>query len=218
MTHELVTEYGLVVNHKRVGRLMGIMGIEAVFPKSNLSKPNKNHPVYPYLLQGVPILSPNQVWGVDITYVRMKHEFLYLFAVLDWYSRYVISWELSDSLNVWFCCESLRRALRIGVPEIHNSDQGSHFTSLEYTGIFKQYPAIQISMDHKGRCFDNIFVERLWRTIKYEEVYLHEYDSPRDARQSLTEYIGFYNTKRYHQALGYKTPEQVYFQTESRLH
>lgn len=160
-------------------------------------------------------MRPNQVWGVDITYIRLKHDWLYLVAILDWFSRYVLSWELSDSLVVEFCCESLKRALKIGMPEIHNSDQGSHFTSAEYTGILKQYPSIQISMDHKGRCFDNIFVERLWRTIKYEEVYLKEYESVREARESLREYIEFYNTERNHQALGYRTPSQMYFQKQT---
>jgi putative transposase len=210
ITNALNQDYGFTVNHKRVYRLMGIMGIEAVFPKRNLSRSNPLNPVYPYLLEGVTVSRSNQVWGVDITYIRMKHDWLYLVAIMDWFSRYVVSWELSDSLNVWFCCEALRKALAIAHPEIHNSDQGSHFTSAEYTGILKQYPSIHISMDHQGRCFDNIFVERLWRTIKYEEVYLREYDSIRDARQSLTEYIAFYNTGRYHQGLGYKTPEEVF--------
>ncbi len=210
ITNALNEDYGYIVNHKKVYRLMEIMGIEAVFPKRNLSKPNILNPVHPYLLQGVSIVRPNQVWGVDITYVRMKKEWLYLVAILDWYSRYVVSWELSDSLAVVFCCEALRRALSIAVPDIHNSDQGFHFTSTEYTGILKEHPTIQISMDHKGRCFDNIFVERLWRTIKYEEIYLKEYDSIREAKQSLTEYIEFYNTERRHQALGYKTPEEVF--------
>jgi putative transposase len=217
ITNSLRQDYGYVVNHKRVYRLMEIMGIEAVFPKRNVSKPSSLNPVYPYLLQGINIVRPNQVWGVDITYIRMKHDWLYLVAIMDWFSRYVVSWELSDSLNVWFCCEALREALTIARPEIHNSDQGSHFTSTEYTGILKQYPSIHISMDHKGRCFDNIFVERLWRTIKYEEVYLKEYDSIKDARQSLTEYIEFYNTRRYHQALGYKTPEEL-FTGEKTVH
>ena len=215
ITNDLFTRYGLTVNHKRVGRLMKIMGIEAVFPKRNLSKPNPQNPVYPYLLGGISVMRPNQVWGVDITYIRLKHDWLYLVAILDWFSRYVLSWELSDSLVVEFCCESLKRALKIGMPEIHNSDQGSHFTSAEYTGILKQYPSIQISMDHKGRCFDNIFVERLWRTIKYEEVYLKEYESVREARESLREYIEFYNTERNHQALGYRTPSQMYFQKQT---
>jgi len=145
------------------------------------------------------------IWELYRQIGQLKYE-------LDWFSRYVVSWELSDSLNVWFCCESLRRALTIGVPEIHNSDQGSHFTSLGYAGILRQYSSVRISMDHKGRCLDNIFVERLWRTIKYEEVYLKEYESLYEARESLHDYLMFYNTQRGHQALGYKTPEHIYFQ------
>jgi len=212
ITQTLQRDYGYTINHKHVYRLMQVMGIEAVFPKPNLSKPNIQSMIYPYLLEGVLIAKPNQVWSVDITYIRMRGGFAYLVAILDWYSRYIVSWELSDSLHVWFCCEALKSALSKGMPDIHNSDQGSHFTSQAYTDILKGYPGIQISMDHKGRCFDNIFVERLWRTIKYEEVYLKEYDSLKYARQSLHEYIEFYNTKRYHQALDYKTPEAIYFQ------
>jgi len=210
MTREL-REGNLTVNHKRVYRLMKIMGIEAVRPKRNLSIPDSTNEVYPYLLDNIIVNHPNHVWGVDITYVSIKGNWLYLFAVLDWYSRYILAWELSDTLSVDFCCEALKRALTINVPDIHNSDQGSHFTSGEYTGILKQYPQIKISMDHKGRCFDNIFTERLWRTIKYEEVYLKEYSSPRDARESLTEYLKFYNEQRFHQALKYKTPSEIYF-------
>lgn len=199
------------VNHKRVYRLMGIMGIEAVFPKPNVSRPNITHDIYPYLLKDLEISHPNQVWGIDITYVRMKKEWLYLVAILDWYSRYIVAWELSDSLSVSFCCETLRRALTIAVPDIHNSDQGSQFTSDEYLNLLKGKETIKISMDHKGRCFDNIFTERLWRTIKYEEVYLKSYESPKDARQSLTDYVSFYNCERLHQSLEYKTPEEIYF-------
>lgn len=215
ITNELRKQYGYLINHKRVYRLMQIMGIEAVFPKRDLSKPHPTHPIYPYLLKDMTIMYSNQVWGVDITYVRMRRGWLYLFAIMDWHSRYVLSWQLSDSLNISFCCETLQRALTIGVPDFHNSDQGSHFTSGEYTGILHLYPSIKISMDHRGRCFDNIFTERLWRTIKYEEVYLHEYESIREARQSLAKYIAFYNTRRYHQSLGYRTPEDVYFDKSS---
>ena len=199
------------VNHKRVYRLMGLMGIEAVFPKPNTSRPNITHDIYPYLLKGLDISYPNQVWGVDITYVRMKNEWLYLVAILDWYSRYIVAWELSDSLNVNFCCETLKRALMTATPQIHNSDQGSQFTSNEYLDLLKGKETIKISMDHKGRCFDNIFTERLWRTVRYEEVYLKSYESPKDARQSLTNYVTFYNRERLHQSLDYKTPEEIYF-------
>lgn len=209
------------VNHKRVYRLMKVMGIEGLVPKRNLSLPDKTHEVYPYLLDDVIVCRPNQVWGVDITYIQMKKEWLYLVAIMDWFSRYILSWELSDSLSVWFCREALDKALKINIPDIHNSDQGSQFTSDEYLGLLKQYDHIRISMDHKGRCFDNIFVERLWRTIKYEEVYLKSYESPKEARQSLTEYLKFYNTERLHQSLKYKTPAEVYvtsFKKGGRLH
>jgi putative transposase len=205
-------EEGIQINHKRVHRLMQIMGIQAVYPKPNFSKPDKANQVYPYLLKDVIISRPNQVWGVDITYIRMKREWLYLVAILDWYSRYIVSWELSDNLGMWFCCEALERALKVSIPEIHNSDQGVQFTSNEYVNILKRNKNTRISMDHKGRCFDNIFTERLWRTIKYEEVYLKEYDSPREARRSLSEYINIYNTDRPHQSLKMRKPKDVYYQ------
>lgn len=209
MTAQLARE-GLAVNHKRVYRLMKIMGIEALFPKRNLSKPGKGNEIYPYLLKGITASHPNHIWGIDITYVRLKKDWLYLVAILDWYSRYIVSWELSDSLNIWFCLEVLKHALTVGIPEIHNSDQGSQFTSDDYLGILKQYP-IRISMDHRGRAFDNIFNERLWRTIKYEEVYLKEYQSPNEAEHSLKAYIKFYNDERLHQSLKYKTPAEIYY-------
>ncbi len=199
------------INHKRVYRLMKVMGITALFPKRDLSKPNPNHKIYPYLLNGLSIVRPNQVWGVDITYIRLKKEWLYLVAIIDWYSRYIVSWELSDTMGVWFCTETLKNALKIAIPEIHNSDQGSQFTSNEYTGILTSHPTIGISMDHRGRCFDNIFTERLWRTIKYEEVYLKEYESPKEARQSLDEYIKFYNEERPHSSLGNIVPTKIYY-------
>lgn len=201
-----------VANHKRVYRLMGIMGIEAVFPRKNLSKPNITHDVYPYLLSNLTVSYPNHVWGVDITYIRLKGDWLYLFAVLDWFSRYILAWELSDSLSSDFCCQALRHALEIAVPDIHNSDQGSQLTAVDYLSILKSHPEIKISMDHKGRCFDNIFTERLWRTIKYEEVYLKDYQNPREARESLTEYLKFYNEERFHSSLNYKTPAEIYFE------
>lgn len=210
ITRQLSRE-GVAVNHKRVGRLMKVMGIEAVFPKRGLSRPGKNHEVYPYLLKGMVITRPDQVWSVDITYVRLSHDWLYLFAVLDWFSRRVLAWELSDTLANQFCCQTLRQALTQAVPEYHNSDQGSQLTAGEYLGILKEHPSIRISMDGRGRAFDNIFVERLWRTVKYEEVYLKDYQTPREAKQSLTGYFQFYNEERLHQALGYKTPNEVYF-------
>jgi len=209
ITDELV-ERGYCVNHKRVGRLMKVMGIQSVLPKPYTSKPAEGHTVYPYLLQNITASYPNHIWGVDITYIRMKNDWMYLFAILDWYSRYVVSYALSDNLKVDFCCEGLERALEQGIPTFHNSDQGSHFTSREYRSILEGKTDIQISMDHKGCWFDNIFTERLWRTIKYEEVYVKQYESPREVRQSLYEYITFYNNERKHSSLGNKTPAEVY--------
>lgn len=202
---------GEEVNHKRIHRLMQILGIQAIYPGPNLSKPGIGHSIYPYLLKDLYISKPNQVWGVDITYIRMQREWMYLVAFIDWYSRYVLSWELSDTMNVGFCMEALTKALQIGIPEIHNSDQGSQFTAGEYLGILTAYPGIRISMDHRGRCFDNIFTERLWRTIKYEEVYLKDYQSPREARENIGAYINFYNNERLHQSLNYQTPKEIYF-------
>lgn len=201
----------ITVNHKRIHRLMQIMGIQAICPKPNLSKPDKQHEVYPYLLKGLTVSRPNQVWGTDITYIRVNGSFLYLTAILDWFSRYVISWELSDTLCSEFCLENLKQALRMAIPDIHNSDQGIQFTAREYLNLLRLYPAIKISMDGRGRAMDNIFTERLWRTVKYEEVYLKDYQSPREARQSLREYFEFYNTERKHSSLGKRTPESVYF-------
>lgn len=199
------------VNHKRIARLIRIMGIEAIYPKPNLSKGDKEHEIYPYLLRELPITHPNHVWGTDITYIRVNGSFLYLVAILDWYSRYVVSWELSDTLCVEFCMENLEKGLQIGQPDIHNSDQGVQFTAEGYLGILKQHPSIRISMDGRGRAMDNIFTERLWRSVKYEEVYLKEYQSPREAKESLGEYFNFYNTERKHSSLKKMTPEWVYF-------
>lgn len=202
---------GVVVNHKRIARLMQVMGIQAIHPKPNLSKPDKQHEVYPYLLRELPITHPNQIWGTDITYIRINGSWLYLVAILDWFSRYVISWELSDTLCGEFCVENLNKALQTAIPDIHNSDQGVQFTADDYINTLKLYPSIRISMDGRGRCMDNIFTERLWRTVKYEEVYLKEYQSPKEARQSLKEYFEFYNTERKHQSHKKLTPEAVYF-------
>lgn len=202
---------GFRVNRKRVQRLMGILGIQAIYPKPNFSQPDKQHLIYPYLLRGLVISRPNQVWGIDITYIRLRNTWLYLAAILDWFSRYILAWELSDSLETEFCCQVLKRALVIGMPDIHNSDQGSQITAKEYLDILRSYPKIKISMDGRGRAFDNIFTERLWRTIKYEEVYLKDYQSPREARQNLNDYLDFYNYKRLHQSLDYQTPAEIYF-------
>ena len=202
---------GVVVNHKRIHRLMQVMGIQAIYPKPNTSIPNAQHEIYPYLLTGLPIIRPNQVWGTDITYIRVKGTWMYLVAMLDWFSRYVLSWELSDTLCVEFCLKALQKALAVGIPDIHNSDQGAQFTAEEYLALLKAYNTIQISMDGRGRAMDNIFTERRWRTVKYEEVYLKEYQSPKEARQSLTEYFTFYNDERKHQSHRYKTPVEIYF-------
>jgi len=200
---------GHEVNPKRVRRLMRAMGLEAIYPKRRLSAPSESHRIYPYLLRGVKIKYPNQVWGADITYVRMRRGFVYLVAILDWYSRFVVSWEVSATLDTGFCLMALDRALGEARAEIFNSDQGSQFMSEVSTSRLES-EGIRISTDGRGRVFDNIFVERLWRTVKYEEVYLKEYGDVEQARESLGQYFEFYNYKRPHQALGYATPASVY--------
>lgn len=205
---------GLLVNHKRVERLMRKMGLQAIFPKENTSEPHPSHPVFPYLLRKTKVAHPNQVWGTDITFVRGKGIWFYLVAVIDWYSRFVLSWKLSRTLSVDFCLVALGEALQQAQPEIHNSDQGSQFTSYEYVGLLKSFPGIKISMDGRGRCFDNIFTERLWRNVKYEEIYLQDYQNFEEARESLKNYFHLYNHKRLHQSLNYKTPAEIYYKTE----
>ena len=200
---------GLTVNHKRVLRLMKKFGLEAIYPKPNLSKPGKEHLKFPYLLRGVKISYSNQVWATDITYIRLKDGFIYLLVIMDWYSRYVIEMEVSTTLEAEVFVETLKRGLKKGKPKILNSDQGSQFTALEWLKVL-QINNIQISMDGQGRCFDNIFVERLWRTVKYEEVYLKEYLDVWEAEKSLGNYFHFYNHERPHQSLGYQTPFEVY--------
>lgn len=206
---------GVMVNHKRVARLMSVMGIEAMYPKPNLSKNDKPHPIYPYLLKNLDITKSNQVWGTDITYIKVKNDWLYLVAIMDWYSRFVVSWELSDTMEADFCVNNLENALSQAIPVIHNSDQGSQFTSDEYLNTLKSQPSIQISMDGRGRCMDNIFTERLWRSVKYDEVYLHDYQSPREARISINKYLETYNNRRLHQSLEYNTPAEIYFGTKT---
>lgn len=198
------------VNHKKVLGLMQKMGIQAIYPKKNTSKPDKEHSKYPYLLRQLEVTQPNQVWGTDITYVRANGIWFYLVAILDWFSRYVISWKLSQNMQTEFCRDNLSQALETATPIIHNSDQGSQFTAHEYTNILKQ-KNIQISMDGRRRCFDNIFAERLWRTVKYEEVYLKDYNNYQEAKNSLKEYFTLYNTERLHESLNYQTPAEVYF-------
>ncbi len=207
---EWLKRQGYPVNPKRIRRLMSNMGLEAVYPGPKLSISTKEHKKYPYLLRDLVINRPDQVWCTDITYIRMKHGFIYLTAIMDWYSRYVLVWELSNTMDKQFCIEALERALSISGPDIFNMDQGSQFTSVDFTGIL-EVNDIRISMDGKGRVFDNIFVERLWRTVKYEEVYVHSYESIAEARRSLTRYFHFYNTERIHQSLRYRTPHEMYF-------
>ncbi len=206
---EVLRRMGHAVNHKRVARMMRLMGLRAIFPGPRLSTPRKEHKKYPYLLRGLSIVRPNQVWSTDITYIRLRHGFVYLAAIMDWFSRYVVAWALSITLDTDFCVDMLNTALKTAVPEIFNSDQGSQFTSDEFTGVLNDR-SIRISMDGRGRAFDNIFTERFWRTVKYEEVYLRDYDGVRDAREHLRRYFDFYNTGRPHQTLGYRTPAEVY--------
>jgi putative transposase len=209
---EILRESGYVINPKRVRRLLRQMGLEAIYPKPRLSKPAPGHRIYPYRLRNVAITKPNQVWSSDITYIRLRAGFIYLVAVIDWFSRYVLSWEISTSLDSAFCCSALDRALRQGHPEIFNTDQGAQFTSDAFTGRLAA-ENILISMDGRGRALDNVFVERLWRTVKYEDVYLKDYSDPSDAVCNLRAYFRFYNGERPHQALGYQTPHVVYRST-----
>lgn len=208
MTAELARA-GEVVNEKRVRRLMRLMRLEAIYPKPHTSQPNQAHPVYPYLLKGLTIDHSDQVWATDITYIPLQRGWAYVVAVMDWFSRYVLSWELSITLDSSFCVSALERALALGVPEIFNSDQGSQFTSDAFTRVLKT-AGVRISMDGVRRAYDNIFVERLWRSLKYEEVYLRDYANPREAGQGIGEWFEFYNHRRPHQALDYRTPAEVY--------
>ncbi len=201
------------VNPKRVRRLMRQMGLEALYPRRRLSLPAPEHTKHPYLLRDLRIERPNQVWCTDITYVRLASGFVYLTAIMDWHSRYVLSWELSTSLEIRFCLAALERALSMSTPEIFNSDQGSQFTSAEFAGRLTE-ASVLISRDGRGRVFDNIFVERLWRSVKYEEVYLKAYQTVREAKESLGRYFRFYNTERLHEALDYRTPLEVYLGKE----
>jgi putative transposase len=203
-------EKGHAVNHKRVERLMRLMGLQAIVPGPHTSRPHPAHRVYPYLLEGMKIKDPDEVWCADITYIPMRRGYLYLVAIMDWYSRYVLSWELSNSLETSFCAEALERVLAMSRPGIFNTDQGSQFTSEEFTGLLK-VAGVQISMDGRGRIMDNIFVERLWRSVKYEEVYIRDYQDGTEARESLGRYFRFYNTERRHQGLDNCTPAEVYW-------
>jgi putative transposase len=208
---------GHVVNEKRVRRLLRVMGLEAIYPrrKQGLSQADRQHKVYPYLLRDLEITRPNQVWASDITYIRMARGWVYLMAILDWFSRYVVAWELSITLEADFCVTTLQRALALGRPEIFNTDQGSQFTSDGWIKTLKD-AQVAISMDGRGRVFDNIFIERLWRSVKVEEVYLHDYQTVREVRDGLGWYFPFYNEERPHQALHDCTPAEVYTGVERR--
>jgi putative transposase len=203
---------GYAMHHKRVARLMQTMGLETLYAKPRTSQRQPGHRVYPYLRRGVPITRVNQVWSTDITYIRLRSGFVYVVAVLDWFSRYVLSWAVSNTMDVHFCLDALEHALRRAQPEVFNSDQGVQFTRTEFTSRLEM-AGIRISMDGRGRALDNIFVERLWRTVKYEEVYLKDYETPHQATRELGQYFAFYNERRLHQALAYQTPAVVYFES-----
>jgi putative transposase len=203
-------EHKMLVTRKRVRRLMRLMGLETIYRKPRTSDPAPEHKIYPYLLRDVQIERPDQVWASDITYLPMAKGFVYLVAVMDWHSRYILSWRLSNSLDADFCVDALNESLSVNKPEIFNTDQGSQFTSEDFVGVLLR-EGIRVSMDGRGRCMDNIFVERLWRSLKYEEVYLNPYETIKQARESIGRWITFYNTRRPHQALNYRTPAEVYF-------
>ncbi len=209
---ELKYEYDIKIGKKKIIALMKKMGLAAIYPKKkiNLSSPDKDNQKFPYLLRNTPILRPNHVWGTDIAYIRLKNSFAHLSAILDWFSRYVISWKLSPALENDSCVQALEEALKINLPDIHNSDQGIQCTSLDYVDILQNHK-IRISMDSRGRCMDNIFTERLWRTVKYENIFLNDYLNFNEANSGLKDYFKFYNEKRRHQSLGCKTPAGVYF-------
>jgi len=207
--HNSICSRGYAVNMKRIRRLAGLMGLETIYPKPNISKPMKGHKIYPYLLKGLVINRVNQVWSTDITFIPMRFGFLYLTAIMDWFSRYVINWTLSNSLDAAFCIEALQAALAKGRPEIFNSDQGCQFTSKAFTSILEE-ARIAISMDSRGRALDNIFIERLWRSMKYEYVYLNAPETGSELWQGLDTYFQFYNFERSHQSLEYQTPAKVY--------
>jgi len=210
MKHYLESILKIPISRNRIRRLMHIMCIEGDYQKKRTTIPCKDHKIYPYLLRNCAITHPNQVWSTDITYIPMRHGYMYLVAILDWYSRYVISWGLSNTLETNFCIETLNRALIRNKPEIFNSDQGSQFTSIEFTGILKMHD-IKISMDGKGRSLDNIFIERLWRTIKYENIYKQSYETVEELYNGMKSYFNFYNCHRPHQSLKYLVPKEVYF-------
>lgn len=213
---ELRDKYAELVNRKRISRLMRIMGIVAVIPKRNLSKARSADLKFPYLLKNLAVVRVNQVWGTDITYIRLKNGWVYLTAIIDWYSRYIVDWEISISLEAGFCCEMMGRALRKAIAEIVNVDQGSHYTSPVFTNIVTSTGSL-LSMDSKGRALDNIFTERFWRSLKYEDIYLKDYETVAEVKTGVAEYIKFYNEDRPHQSLGYNYPADVYYQSNLNL-
>jgi len=213
MLRDQLCEQGLKINRKRVRRLMRLMGIQAIYRRQNTSRPHPEHAVFPYLLRGVLIDQPNQVWAADITYIPMTRGFVYLFAVMDWYSRRVLAWRISNTLTAHFCVEAVEEAIKqYGKPEIFNTDQGSQFTGSQFVSLLTGH-GIRISMDGKGCWRDNVFVERLWRSVKYEEVYLHAYQSVSEAQAGIARYFAFYNARRSHTALDRRTPDLVYFKS-----
>lgn len=207
---EYLNQLGYEVNVKRVRRLLRIMGLETIYPKPNLSKQNPENKVYPYLLRNLPIVRVNQVWSTDITYIRLKKGFAYLMAIIDWHSRYVLNWHVSTTLEADFCIETLVETLATANCEIFNTDQGSQFTTKRFIEPLLER-GIKVSMDGRGRALDNIFVERLWRSVKYENIYLKEYESVLELKKGIKEYFEFYNYKRFHQSLDYKTPAEIYY-------
>ena len=215
ITQQLRRE-GQIIDRETIRHYMPGMGISAIYPGPNTSKGRLEHCIYPYLLRHIRAGYPNHVWGIDLTYLRMEGGWMYLVAVIDWYSRYVVSWEMDQKMEITFVIEAVERALKPAAPVIWNSDQGSHFTSPQYIERLKG-AVVSISMDGKGRAIDNIFTERFWRSLKYEEVYLHSYTSPKEARQGISRYMEFYNQERLHQALNYRTPFEVYHDLSSIL-
>jgi len=207
---------GYWVNRKRVSRLMRLMGVAAIYPKPRLSWNGSDHKVYPYLLNGLTINAPDQAWCTDIAYIRLAQGFVYLVAIMDWHRRYVLAWELSTTLDKGFCLDTVRQALQISKPKIFNTDQGSQFTSTDFTGLLEKHD-IKVSMDGRGRVYDNIFIKRLWRSVKYEEVYLHDYAKIAEARAHFAATFHFYNEERLHETLDYRTPHDVYLGTSASL-
>jgi putative transposase len=210
-----ISSLGYKVNIKRIRRLMRLMGLDVIYSKPNLSKPDQAHKKYPYLLRNVEVTKCDQVWSMDITYIPMKKGFMYLTAIIDWHSRYILSWKLSNTLDGAFCRECLTGALSCNKPEIFNTDQGVQFTSERFQEILTSAKDIKVSMDGKGRALDNVFIERFWRTLKYEYVYLYSQSSVKELYDGIKEYIDFYNNRRQHQSLGYKTPYEIYSERES---